>query len=309
MENLPRAVREEVERAEVLLQSLVGEKIPTISINSLDPDEAPFLGLITSKLSPMIGNLIERRITAILHDEEAEHGMRWVRQDPGFPDALLVDRDGNPTSAGYEVKAWYALSTELTGRFRESVNLLAPRNVRVVVVGWVMSHLVYGTPTVIGVLSTDALDVAGQRDRHYHRPPDYLCVEPRNTAHRTSNLQQTNVAGYKFQETDSDRVDAARQLAESSPGYGSPSHEASAQEMAEALMNTFAYRLDTNFAKIDRIDHPEIEAFKTRMLAIDFEGRQLSEWVKVLNNLTGDNDRKRKEATSILRTVYNGHQI
>ena len=52
----------EMERAEEVLQSLVGETVATVSVNSLEPEDAPFLGLIISKLSPIIGNLLERRI-------------------------------------------------------------------------------------------------------------------------------------------------------------------------------------------------------------------------------------------------------
>lgn len=121
--NQSNDVQAEMARAEKTLKNLVGEELSTISISSPSADEAVFLGQNISKLSPIIGNLIERRITHLLTEEDAEHGMKWQRQDPLFPDALLVDSQGKSTSAGFEVKAWYVLSTELTGRFRESVNL------------------------------------------------------------------------------------------------------------------------------------------------------------------------------------------
>lgn len=277
------AVAAELKRAEGLLKSLVGSTIDTITINSLDTADAPFLALVISKLSPIIGNLLERSIIELLTHKEAD-GMRWVRQDPGFPDALLVNSDGSSTNSGYEVKAWYTLSTELTGRFRESVNLLQPRDVRVVIVAWHMSHIVYGTPHVVGVLTVNGESVARKRDEHYHRPPDYLCVEPQDTTARTRNLQQTNVAGYKWQAPPEQVAQAAQFVAKHS-GRGKPPHTAAAQALAVELMGRYAYRLDTNFAKIDRIDHPEIEAFKLRMLKLRARDRTLLEWARLLRAL------------------------
>ena len=205
------AVTQEMTRAEALLRSLSGGTIDTLTVNSLESEDAPFLGQVVSKLSPMIGNLLERKIIELI-EQDTETGLRWKRQDPDFPDVVLVDREGLSTHAGYEVKAWYALSTELTGRFRESYNLLASRSVRVVIVAWVMSHIVYGTPHIIDVLSVDAASVAVQRDEHYHKPPKYLTVEPGDTTLQTRNLKQTNVNGYRIQENDPASLAQAQKL-------------------------------------------------------------------------------------------------
>lgn len=304
-EPLGPTVARELARAEEMLKSLANETIETIRINSIESMDAPFLGLIVSKLSPMIGNLIERRITALLADEDAEHGMKWLRQDPNFPDALLVDRDGQSTGVGYEVKAWYALSTELTGRFRESVNLLAPRHVRVVIVSWMMSDLVYGTPTILDVLTVDALSVAEARDAHYHNPPDYVCLEPQDTTARTRNLQQTNVLGYKLQEAAPQRVRKAARLVAGHAGRGLPAHDAAAQDLAITLTNSFTYRLDSNFAKVDRIDHHEIEAFKANILSRQFRDQSLTYWIRLLRSL--NNERRPAEqaqAASVIQKIY-----
>ena len=228
----------EMNRADAVLADLAGETVETLSVHSLEAADAPFLGLIISKLSPMIGNLLERRIIQIL-DHESEHGLRWVRQDPGFPDALLVDRAGNSTEAGYEVKAWYALSTELTGRFRESQNLLAPRNVRVVVVAWCMSHIVYGQPYILGVLTVPGIEVAVSRDKHYHNPPAYLTVEPLDTTARTRNLQQTNVSGYRLQETDPIRIAAAQTFVAQHANRDDSPHTVGAQILNQELMTQY----------------------------------------------------------------------
>lgn len=47
-------------------------------------------------------------------------------------------------------------------------------------------------------------------------------------------------------------------------------------------MSKFPYRLDTNFAKIDRIVHPEIEAFKKRVLSSEVHGMSVREWAQIL---------------------------
>lgn len=86
-------IAEEMRRAEIMLAGLTGETVSSVTVNSSTPEDAPFLALIVSKLSPIIGNLFEKRIVELL-DGQSEHGFRWVRQDPGFPDALLLDSAG-----------------------------------------------------------------------------------------------------------------------------------------------------------------------------------------------------------------------
>ena len=292
-----------IAKAEQKLKSLAGEEIPALTLNSLDASEAPFLGQIVSKLSPMIGNLLENRIVNFLNEtQDQDH--YWVRQDPDFPDALLKAKSGIDTGVGFEVKAWYALSTELTGRFRESVNLLSGKNIKVVVVSWMMSHVVYGTPKILDVLVVDALDVAKSRDNHYHNPPDYVINEPNDTTARTRNLQQTNVLGYKWQETDAKRSADAKRFVEQHPNATSNPHSPEAQALVDELMNTYKYRLDTNFAKIDRIDNPEIEAFKKKVLAMTARDRTLNEWQKLLSELNGDIEAEVAIASKIIQLIY-----
>ena len=305
MTDFPKQVLAEVERSEDLLNGLAGEEINTISIHSDGPDEAPFLGKIVSKLSPMIGNLIEKKIVSLLHDELSEHGMTWRRQDPGFPDAVLVDSSGKKTGVGYEVKAWYALSTELTGRFRESVRLLQDGGTRVVIVAWMLSDLVHGTPVIVDVLTVDALSVARQRDLHYHSPPTYLCVEPKDTRGRTSNLQQTNVGGYRLQEVSPGQLKLADKIISGNLGASQEAHTAEAQALSNELRNQLPYRADTNFAKVDRIDHPDIEAFKKRVLEMEYRGKKLPHWIRILRDLENDGQPENQaNAIEAVQAVY-----
>ena len=293
----PTLVAAEMDRAIGVLKSLVGESVDAIRINSLEAADAPFLGKIVSKLSPMVGNLLEARIIQVL-DEEAEHGFSWRRQDPGFPDAVLVDDRGNLTGSGFEVKAWFVHSTELTGRFRESVNLLEPRDVRLLVVAWAMSHLVYGTPKILGVLATRGTETAKARDRHYWNPPDYLTIEPNDTTARTANLQQSNVNGFKLQEIDGERLRVAHEMTSEHGADRLAPHSPEAQAVAQKLMATFPYRLDTNFAKIDRIESDDIENFKSSVLALTHEGRRVSQWTSLLRDLSLEQGSPREVAAA-----------
>ena len=294
-----------MQRAAGLLASTVGEELPTVSVTSADPEEAIFLGQNISKLSPIMGNLIERRIPLLLENVETEHGMTWRRQDPDFPDAALFDRDGKPVGPGFEVKAWYPLATEITGRFRESQNLLNGKDIRLVVVAWMMSHIVYGTPEIVGVLITDALSVAKARDSHYHDPPGYLCEETQDTTARTRNLQQTNVLGYKLQELNPGRLKAAKDLYGTHTHRGADPHSPEGQELVSQLRAAATYRLDSNFAKIDRIDHKEIEAFKAKVLGTEFRGRTIKSWAGLLKMLNTDaKPAQQKLAAETIATLY-----
>ena len=46
------------------------------------------------------------------------------------------------------------------------------------------------------------------------------------------------------------------------------------------MLGKYPYRLDTNFAKIDRIEHPDLEAFKLRVLNTKVDGKTVLEWAR-----------------------------
>lgn len=47
------------------------------------------LAKVISKLSPLLGNLIEFSTVDLLNEHDWDDVGQWVRQDPGFPDALF----------------------------------------------------------------------------------------------------------------------------------------------------------------------------------------------------------------------------
>lgn len=297
----PSDIERELSVAQETLEELAGEDVDAIEIKSVEADEAPFLARIVSKLSPMVGNLMEQRIASILN-EAASEGYEWHRQDPGFPDAVLIDRASNKILAGYEIKAWFVLSTEITGRFRESVNLLLGQNINVVIVAWCMSNLVFGEPKILGTLIVSGEELARSRDSHYHKPPHYLTIEPNDTSGRTANLQQSNVNGYRLQEEKSDPDRLKDALNKDYTTLDACSDEAQA-EVAE-LMRNLEYRLDTNFAKIDRVANKDVEDFKTKIMNSNYLGKTISSWKTVFANLSSKDEKKREKAENTIMQFY-----
>ena len=57
---IENTTKNELERATNLLHDLAGEDIDAIDIKSVEADEAPFLARVVSKLSPIVGNLMEQ---------------------------------------------------------------------------------------------------------------------------------------------------------------------------------------------------------------------------------------------------------
>jgi hypothetical protein len=248
-------------------------------------DAAPLLAKIISKLSPLVGNLIEFNTVEFLNDSERFSGLgEWERQDPGFPDTIFVG-DVQPVP-GFEIKAWFPLSTEITARFKDSQNHFASDQTYVAMLAWLPEHILFGRPKIIDIVVVSGMSVAKTRDDHYHNPPDYLVIEPEDTSQRTSNLQQTNTNGYKFQ-GDQSEMSVAESVVD---GWGPdgrayvPTREY--QEKLRGLLERFRYRLDTNYAKMDRIAHHQIEEFKTRTLNTEVSGLTIAEWARVFSRGT-----------------------
>jgi hypothetical protein len=126
--------------------------------------------------------------------------------------------------------------------------------------------------------------VAEARDRHYHQPPNYLVFEPEDTSERTANLQQTNTNGYKLQQDKCDFSKAKEVVDSWGPDAKTYDPSPEYQRQLRSLYADFVYRLDTNYAKIDRIEHPDIEAFKTRVLSTKIHGKTIKEWASILSS-------------------------
>lgn len=104
------------------LDRLSGNTFDVLDVSKpVTVDAAVNLSKVISKLSPLVGNLIEFNTVEFLNqqNEFAEFG-KWHRQDPGFPDTIFLGIV-QPTP-GLEIKAWFPLATEITARFKDSQN-------------------------------------------------------------------------------------------------------------------------------------------------------------------------------------------
>lgn len=266
----------------VHLDGLSGHVFDLLTVSKpISPEAAINLSKVISKLSPLLGNLIEFNTVEYLNDQDefAQLGI-WKRQDPGFPDTVFIG-DVTPVP-GFEIKAWFPLATEITARFKDSQNHFKNDETHVCMLAWLPEYLIFGKPKIIDVCVVSGQSVAKARDDHYHNPPDYLVLEPEDTTKRTANLQQTNTNGYKWQGTQ-EQFKEATDLVKSWGADGktylpTPDYQALLRE----LIQRFPYRLDTNFAKMDRIVHFGIEKFKTKVFATEQHGMTIQQWAKLL---------------------------
>lgn len=244
---------------------------------------AKSLAKIISKLSPLMGNMIEFSTVDLLNEHDWNNQGEWIRQDPGFPDALFKSETILP-NPGIEIKAWFPFATEITARFKDSITIFKDNNIDMALIAWLPEKVIWGKPKIIDVLVVSGKSVANARDYHYHNPPGYLVLEPEDTSSRTANLQQTNTNGYKLQE-DKCNIDDAIKVVESWGKNGKQySPKPQYQSLLRSLQGQFVYRLDTNYAKIDRIEHSEIEEFKIKVLNTDFQGKKIKEWARILSS-------------------------
>ena len=264
--------------------SLNGRYLPVIDITKPTTlDYARQLAKVISKLSPLLGNMIEFSTVDLLNTYDWSGYGKWHRQDPGFPDAIFISDTVHP-NPGIEIKTWFPFATEITARFKDSVLHFADDQINVAMIAWLPEFVLWGKPIIVDTWIGSASSVAAARDAHYHRPPDYLVFEPGDTSNRTINLQQTNTNGYKFQGSATD-LERAKQVVDSWGAKGrtySTSREY--QIKLQKLLGNFTYRLDTNFAKMDRIGHASLEEFKMRVLETEYRGHRIRQWSRILSS-------------------------
>jgi len=271
-----------VRRASDCLERMVGHQFEQLTIHKpTSMFEALNMVKITSKISSLVGNLFEiDAAEALSADTTLGQLGDWIRQDPDFPDVLLNwNKDVKP---GFEVKAWYPMSTEITGRFKDSQNAFVNDNTYVALFAWLPERLLFGKPKVLRIAIVSGHAIAAARDDHYHNPPDYLVIEPRDTSSRTRNLQQRNTSGYKWQSGDFDEA----QGIVASWGEDGTTYEPTPeyQQQLSELRSKYTYRLDTNYAKMDRVVAAGVEDFKTEVLSMEIEGRSISDWIRVFRS-------------------------
>lgn len=278
--------RKILETAKTALMSLMGATLDVLALSKpQSAEEAANLAKIVSKLSPLVGNLIEFKMAQFLNESGLFDKVgKWIRQDPGFPD-IILDGSVKP-QPGLEIKAWFPLATEMTGRFKDSQVRFIHDEVDLAILAWIPEYLFWGKPRIIDVCVVSGRSVAEVRDRHYHDPPHYIVLEPEDTAARTSNLQQTNTNGYVIQDESPQSLAKARDIV-ASWGIDGKAYRTDSdyQSKLKRLQGLVKYRLDTNYAKIARIGHEQIEDFKSRVMEREFFGRTMRQWASMIGNL------------------------
>lgn len=280
--------------AEQKLITLKGRSLDVVDIKR--PQSIAYaknLAKVVSKLSPFLGNIIEFSVVDTLNDMNEGN---WIRQDPGFPDALFQSETVLP-NPGIEIKAWFPFATEITARFKNSVTVFKDNNINVALIAWLPEHVIWGKPQIIDVLVVSGKSVAEARDLHYHNPPHYIIFEPEDTSERSANLQQTNTNGYKLQDDQCDLTEAEAFIYSWGESGRKYSYAPEYQRLLRTLYGKFIYRLDTNYAKIDRIGHEEIEAFKSSVLSTDFNGKTIKQWSAIL---ASKNDKVLEESLHVI---------
>lgn len=291
--------RDILNAARLELDNLIDTSFDIIEVKKPSSVEyARVLPLIISKISPLVGNLIEVATVDILNKNCNKKVGSWIRQDPGFPDALFKSAQVIP-NPGIEIKAWYPLSTEITARFKESAANFATNHVDVALIAWLPEHILWGKPKIIDILIISALDVANSRDSHYHNPPYYLIKEPNDTKSRTSNLQQTNTEGFVLQR---ERVDSDGVEKEAKRWDGIKyCSDKNFQKKILRVFDKFLYRQDTNYAKIDRIENEEIANFKRNVMGKIIMGKTVNEWAKIFSSKKANDDELKEVLSSFVK--------
>ncbi len=144
---MPMTSLEILASASAHLQRRAGHVFDVLTVSKpISPAAALNLSKVVSKLSPLLGNLIEFDTVEFLNDQPEYQGLgEWERQDPGFPDTIFIGPNVTP-SPGFEIKAWFPLATEITARFKDSQNHFREDQTNVCMLAWLPDQLIFGKP-------------------------------------------------------------------------------------------------------------------------------------------------------------------
>ena len=75
------------------IEKLKGRALDVLEVKKpRNVEHARYLSGVISKISPFVGNLFEFSIIEKLNEANWNGLGKWVRQDPGFPDAIFEGR-------------------------------------------------------------------------------------------------------------------------------------------------------------------------------------------------------------------------
>ena len=126
-------------------------------------------------LNTVLGATIEEQVVRTLNDlrnswdpDERYALYSFVRQAQTFPDVLLRRASDGDILFGIELKGWYLLAKEREPSLRFQVTEAAcAEHDLIVVVPWVLSDVIGGSPVVFEPFVTSAKDAARHRNQHW----------------------------------------------------------------------------------------------------------------------------------------------
>ena len=126
-------------------------------------------------LNTVLGATIEEQVVRTLNDlrnswdPDERHALySFVRQSQTFPDVLLRRSSDGDILFGIELKGWYLLAKEREPSLRFQVTEAAcAEHDLIVVVPWVLSDVIGGSPIVFEPFVTSAKEAAHHRNRHW----------------------------------------------------------------------------------------------------------------------------------------------
>jgi len=137
------------EKVKKLIKDLPEHFTSTISISGISATEVYSFGAV-------LGLTIEEEVVLALNNSRIDwdpnneySNYQFYRQAETFPDVLLKQIDGDDIIMGIELKSWYLLAKEGEPSFRFTVSpTVCSTQDLLVVVPWVLSNVLSGTPKV-----------------------------------------------------------------------------------------------------------------------------------------------------------------
>ncbi|MGH7964313.1 MAG: hypothetical protein ACRERD_21265 [Candidatus Binatia bacterium] len=159
-----------------LLHKSVREALATLPVYFRT--ETSISGVMATDLHPLntvLGATIEEQVVRTLNlvrttwDPEGRYALySFVRQPQTFPDVRLRKVAGDETLMGLELKGWYLLAKEAEPSLRFQTTAAAcARQDLVVVVPWVLSNVISGSPLLFEPFIESAKYAAEYRNYHW----------------------------------------------------------------------------------------------------------------------------------------------
>jgi hypothetical protein len=132
------------------------------------PDVFTLHGALGATIEEQVVQTLNR-IRAVWDPDKRYETYGFIRQPQAFPDCLLRKKtNGSDILLGIELKGWYLLANEGMPNFRFRVNpgCCNPWDL-IVVVPWVLSNVISGSPVVYDVFVDQARFAAEQRNFYW----------------------------------------------------------------------------------------------------------------------------------------------